>query len=368
MASLVKNGFKLLKRASEDTSATNLRPAKLTKAPKAAEIFIETGPKPTLAPKRLPVNAPVDVCIYRVTEQASDLWEMLQGRDDSLFQIQMRHEQQRAITFDLRNNFNDFLRAAHKQNTSMPSNLAELERSCGIRLIVTDGADPDDVGFIQWRVAFYCIDLRNIFFLLDGFFRYKEKQTTQPFQVIIHPFLGIDISLADLEYQHYVLKEQTSLLPLHIFEAHPVARKRITSLNIQIESASVFNAIITGDTWPYRKRLDSIGVGGGYHTQEDESKENRKYYRVWKHINVNDQNDTDKFMSMLCEDVFKKLSMRVTLDAIPEPDSDVQKYIDVLRSQPFLFFATTQDVSKEDGMMTETSAPQEDDDEDEGDA
>jgi len=336
MAFLVKSGLNLLgkKRAREDSAAP--RPSKL---PKASEISVEQGPRPVLAPRRLPVTAPVDVCIYRVTELASDLWDLLQGRDNALFQVQIRHEAQRAITFDMRSSFNDFLRAAHRQDPRIPNTLAELERACGVRLIVTDRADPDDVGFVQWRTAFYCIDLPNFLLLLDGFFKYKEKQTTQPFQVVVHPHVGVDASLSDLEYKHYSLQEQKQVLPLHIFEAQPVLRKVITWLNIQIESADVISVVITGYTWPYRQRLDNIGVSGGYFG-EGGDQENRKYYRVWKNIEVGDEEQAEKFMKMLGDDAFKKLCMRVTLDAQPMPETAVQTFIGKLREQPFLFFTS----------------------------
>ena len=335
MAFLVKTGFNLLgkKRANEDSTAT--RPSKL---PKASQISVEQGPRPVLAPKRKPVTAPVDVCIYRVTELASDLWDLLQGRDNALFQVQIRHEAQRAIDFDMRTSFSDFLRAAHRQDPRIPSNLAELERTCGMRLIVTDRADPDDVGFVQWRTAFYCIDLPNFLLLLDGFFKYKEKQTIQPSEVAVHPHTGIDVSLSELEYKHYVLHEPKQVLPLHIFEVQPVLRKIITWLHIQIESENVISVVITGYIWKYRQRLDNIGVSGGYFEGQD--KENRKYYRVWKNIDVADDKQIEKFMKMLGDDAFKKLCMRVTLDAQPVPDTAVQSFIEKLREQPFLFFTS----------------------------
>ena len=337
MAFLMKTNFNLLgkKRANEDSADPH--PSKL---PKASQISVEQGPRPLLAPKRLPVTAPVDVCIYRVTELASDLWDLLQGRDNVLFQVQIRHEAQRAITFDVRTSFNDFLRAAHRQDPRIPNNLTELERACGVRLIVTDRADPDDVGFIQWRTAFYCIDLPNFFLLLDGFFKYKEKQTIQPFQVVVHPHTGIDLSLSDLEYKHYALQEPKQVLPLHIFEAQPVLRKVITWLNIQIESENAISVVITGYTWPYRQRLDNIGVAGGYFGEGDD-KENRKYYRVWKNIDVGDEQQTEKFMKMLGDDAFKKLCMRVTMDDQPVPDTAVQRFIEKLRELPFLFFTSS---------------------------
>ena len=188
--------------AKRATAATGGRAAKL---PRAGDISVEQGPRPARAPRRLPANAPVDVCIYRYTDQASDLWDLFRDRNNvPLFQVQISHNAQRGITFSMRDSFNDFLRAAHAADAALPANVQQLETTAGIRLVVTDRADPDDVGYQQWRVAFYCPELSNCLLLLDAWFKYKEREIArdQPFQVTLHPHTGIDISRVwdDLEY------------------------------------------------------------------------------------------------------------------------------------------------------------------------
>ena len=344
----MKGRFDNLVNGKKRANKSNIpRPLKL---PKASEISIEQGPRPKQAPTRLPVTAPVDVCIYRYTEQASDLWNLMNGCDYALYQVQIRHEAQRAITFAIRDSFRDFLREAHKQDPRIPENLHELESRCGVKPMATDRTDPDDVGFVQWRAVFYCIDVANIMFLLDGFFKFKERQTTQPFQVVIHPHIGIDVAtmMGDLGYKHYTLQENKKVIPLHVFEAQPVTGKRITWLNIQIENQDIMSIVITGNTWPYRQRLDDIGVLGGYHNADDD-KEKHKYFRVWNQIDVSDEEQQLKFMKMLGDDVFKNLCMRVTLDSYPMPGTAVQKFIDgKLREQPCLFFTSTPQNSKDE--------------------
>ena len=82
----------------------------------------------------------------------------------------------------------------------MPATLQHLESAAGVRLVVADRQDPDDVGFVHWRIAFYCPDACNFLRLLDGWFRYKALQAArdQPFQVLpplveteIHWFNGV---------------------------------------------------------------------------------------------------------------------------------------------------------------------------------
>ena len=96
--------------------------------------------------------------------------------------------------------------------------------------------------------------------------------------------------------------------------------------------------IIAGHTWPFRGRLDSAGISGGY-VGDEADKENgtRKYFRVWKDIDVSDENQQQKFLTML-NDVFNGLVMRVCLDRLPSRDTHVGAFVERLRQQPALFF------------------------------
>ena len=50
--------------------------------------------------------------------------------------------------------FNEFLSEAGKESDDFPKTLDEVAKA-GIRLVVADSNDPDGIGFVQWRVAFY---------------------------------------------------------------------------------------------------------------------------------------------------------------------------------------------------------------------
>jgi hypothetical protein len=50
--------------------------------------------------------------------------------------------------------FNEFLAEAAKETDDFPKTLDEVAKA-GIRLVVADSNDPDGVGFVQWRCAFY---------------------------------------------------------------------------------------------------------------------------------------------------------------------------------------------------------------------
>ena len=315
-----------------------------TKMPRAADIAVEQGQRPSQTTRRLPANAPVDVCVYKYTDEASHLWDAFQDKQNvPLYQIQISHQAQRSVTFQMRDAFNDFLRATHAANNAMPATLQQLEQTAGVRLVVSDKTDPDDVGFVQWRIAFYATDVCNFLLLLDGFWKFKERHNDreQPFQVVLHPHEGIDLSgvWEDLGYEHYMLQEANTTLPLGIFEAQPVVGKRITTLNLQVDGDNMVSMIIAGHTWPWRASLDAFGISGGYHHTGETNKENdtRKYYRVWKNIDVSDEGQVQKFITML-DDVFKNVVMRVFLDRRPQTDTSAAAFVDILRRRSALFF------------------------------
>ena len=107
------------------------------------------GPRPVATPRRLPASAPVSVCIYKISDSAGDVWDSFQGQDIPMWQIQMDHPVQRPITFQMRDGMNDFLRSAHAANSDMPTDVRALEDAVGVRLVVADRTDPEDVGFAR---------------------------------------------------------------------------------------------------------------------------------------------------------------------------------------------------------------------------
>ena len=92
------------------------------KVPKLSNLTIQAGPRP-LAPKRLPPTADVEVCIYKVTDDAAALWDDVKESDISLYQIQLRHDAYNSITVNLHDRFNVFL----KLQEDTPQNLVDYK-------------------------------------------------------------------------------------------------------------------------------------------------------------------------------------------------------------------------------------------------
>ena len=96
---------------------------------------------------------------------------------------------------EMRDSFTDFLREASAKVEGIPATVKELEDAVGVRLVVADRQDPDGVGFVQWRVAFYVAgNLNNFLALLDDWFAFKAKSASreQIFEVRLSPHTARD--------------------------------------------------------------------------------------------------------------------------------------------------------------------------------
>ena len=109
------------------------------------------------------------VTIFPYTKDATTVWDACTKQGSTLWQVQMEHNARDSITVGFYESFAKFLQQAENAPDSL-NGLAEA----GIKLIVTDTSDPDQVGFIRWRTAFYVAGdvaaLHNFLYLLDEFF------------------------------------------------------------------------------------------------------------------------------------------------------------------------------------------------------
>ena len=260
-----------------------------------------------------PLIAPVQVCIYKYTEEAGDCWKTFKGDNVPLWQVQIDHNAQRSITFRLRDAFEDFLRGANASDSAMPTTVAELEKAAGIRLVIADQTNTEDVRFVEWRSVFYVAgDLNNFLLLLDGFFVWTEKSIahSQPFQVEIHPYLDSHEAgqvWADLEYKEYSYNEPTKDLPLKIFEAPPPYGKRIVTLHCKLEGTKKLSLVFAGRIYEYRDRFQTKGIPGGFSKGDGDGKEKGKYCRLMKSLDVSEDAIVDKVLVLV-----KLLLLRLT--------------------------------------------------------
>ncbi len=90
------------KRQSDDDQKS---PAK--KIPKVSEMKME-APRPQT--QRAVSNAPVNICVYKITDLAGDLWAAFKDTPTKLWQVQLEHDARPSITVNILASFNDFLK------------------------------------------------------------------------------------------------------------------------------------------------------------------------------------------------------------------------------------------------------------------
>ena len=86
-----------------------------------------------------------------MTDNAGDMWSNYEGTEAKLYQIQMTHDARPSALFNVRDGFNDFLKMAQDGDSAPPASLELLQSQAGVKLVLTDRNDPDEVGFVQWR-------------------------------------------------------------------------------------------------------------------------------------------------------------------------------------------------------------------------
>ena len=91
---------------------------------KLSEILFEVPrPRPPVKRQQLPETSDVQVCIYKITDDAKVIWDDVKESDYALWQVQVQHKAQYDITVNLYNSFNEFLKT---QSTEIPKSLVEL--------------------------------------------------------------------------------------------------------------------------------------------------------------------------------------------------------------------------------------------------
>ena len=135
-----------LEAAAKPARAIASSPASLIAPPgpkKATDLIIEEGPRPPKS-RRRQQSAECVVCIYLYSRDATTVWENCKQPGLMLWQVQLDHNARNSITVGFYESFTKFL----QQEESAPDSIKGLAEA-GIKLILTDTSDPDDVGFIR---------------------------------------------------------------------------------------------------------------------------------------------------------------------------------------------------------------------------
>ncbi len=278
--------------------------------------------------ERVQNTPPVVVAIYKVTNQAGDLVNM-GCADDSLYQVQLDHKSRRSVATGIASVFLDFVRRQRMKHNGMLGNF---------KLVVSDGVDPNGVGYKRFRAAFYIVGneaflLRFTFLLLEFVEVVARWRARGPFDVHIYPHASIHITDIDNDY---VFCHAPALdLPMGIFEAMPVVGRRIVTMTLCPQGDDTIALVLSGNLWTYRDRLDAIGAIGSWQ-YDGESDESRTYCHTLQ-VNLH-TGEMDRVWNMLGDSVFKGLAIRVIVQADLVTNMNVHAFVSDMRARPQLHF------------------------------
>ena len=329
-----------LEAAAKPARAIARSPASL-KAPaqvprKVSELTIEEGPRPPKL-RRRQASAECVVTIYPYSHDAATVWDSCKQPGMMLWQVQLDHNARNSITIGFYESFTKFL----QQEDDVPNTTQELAQQALIKLVLADTADPDEVGFIRWRAAFYVAGgdveaLHNLMFLLDSFFLFVNEGREEKVTVSLYPYLGVDIAPIwdDINYPNYLLYDPERHPPLGIFEAQPPQGKRIMHMTIQPESEIHASFVFHGCTWLFRDALDFYGIRAVTYEEEGST----QYCRTVENLTIDDELGKDTLLSVL-DDVLKNIAVRVRVEGgLGALSGSVRSFVQTLRSREDLHF------------------------------
>ena len=300
---------------------------------------------------RLPETAPVTVTIYKYTNSAADFVNGA-AEDRPLYQVMVSHPARPSVAYNMVYRMNSFLQAMAQRDPTWPDSLYILRNSHGVSSIPTRTVDPDDVGYVPYRPAFYVEEdstgerLENFMNLMDEFFAHLQgsDEFTGPLEETIEPHEGV--VLPNFEAQSLVhvptsLRDAQMELSLKIFDAYPPngqsEARHLVRASIQIESDDTMGVVFSGKTFPFRRRFEDAGVGGT--ALGEEGMENRPYIRVVEPLDVAAPDARERIKGIFGATVLKAAATMVVVeDVVPAAGTPVAEFINELRRIPSLHF------------------------------
>jgi len=276
---------------------------------------------------------PVVVAIYKVTDHAGDIIG-IGCASDSVYQVQLDHKSRRSVVTGIDAGFDVFLQIRHATNNALPGSFADLRRA-GIKLVVSDGSDPDGVGYKLRRVAFYVVgnetSLMDFMGMLFDFVVYKARQRARkPYDVYVYPH--VDINLTDFDDEHIILHAPSKDLPMGIFDAMPADGNRVVTLRLHSKSDNMIDIVVKGNTWAYRDRLHAVGMFGDFYHECGV-----RWFLPTLRMNLSN-GGKERVWNLLGDGVFKGLSMRVEVRSHLIPGTNVHTLVSEMRALPQLHF------------------------------
>ena len=314
-----------------------MKPAKQQFIPKASQLV----PKAASIGhnSKLPGEAVIEFSVQPYTQKASDVIQSFPG--DPLWQIQLKHDSRPLVTSRILASFGTYLTHLHATDPSMPDSLQSL-RSQGIILVITAADDPESIGWVPWRIAFYSLgdvaDLKNTLLLLDSYFSWRRDHPQEGDLPIPQPMkvdLCVPSSLRNQAWtgfeNHVTLHSPARYDP---FQAGPPAGKHVLQCSLEFHAnGTSMNAVFFGQTYPFKDALEQANVYGA-RTAEDQG---GQYVRVLQNVNIAEEAQRVFFLNNLLSEVFHGLVMLVRISTKPPESSLAEDFLGLLRDQPQIF-------------------------------
>ena len=94
------------------------------------------------------MNGRVDICVYKVSDDAGNCWRRFEGQSAALWQIQFEYTGEQKLLFGFTKSFVRFAEETNLFESSNNNVLALLEDQFGVRLLATNEDDQDGAGFV----------------------------------------------------------------------------------------------------------------------------------------------------------------------------------------------------------------------------
>ena len=325
-------------------SGTKRRLSQLTATPTAS------APKTGAAPQR-PSNAPVELCVARYGEKASDFLSEWSD-NQKLWQVQLTHDATPSLAVNVVTGFNDYLSKLHSDDASMPENLVELRKGFGIVMQLTKlEPNPQNAPLKNWRVAFYIAGnsdaLQEGIALIHGYIAHRAAYPltsdrrafpdVQDQVVTVRPSSDVPrLEFPDLNGPAVTVAEPSNDLPCKLLECSGPQGNKYLAATIEIVDNEHVAIGFIGRTWALRQAFDDAEVP----LVVEEGQEPLRVING-EEGNVGNADAYDKILAVFGDRVLHRGACLVNIDGEkPGEDSAVAKLLTALREMQHLSMPT----------------------------
>jgi hypothetical protein len=148
----------------------------------------------------------------------------------------------------------------------------------------------------------------------------------------VHLHTDVSIAKEGMQYENYRWSEPAKSLPIKIFECQPCVGKRIVTLTVEVQSASVASLVFSGHTYPFRRKLEEYGSPRATFTDDNGQ---TSYFHIMKDVDFSDDAAQNKILVMFSE-VFCNLAIRLVIPNEPKSGNPTYEFVDAFRELPCL--------------------------------